>query len=75
MLDPQTPIALIEMTDDDRDFALTLLPLPEITGGPHLGYVGQWILIGAGTVGVYIIVVRRSREAARNAAQSEVASD
>ncbi|MEY2635368.1 MAG: hypothetical protein RIS75_1308 [Actinomycetota bacterium] len=72
MLDSQTPIALIEMTDDDRDFALTLLPLPEITGGPHLGYVGQWILIGAGTIGVYIIVVRRSREAARNAVKESV---
>ena len=72
MLDPQTPIALIEMTNDDQDFALTLLPLPEISGGPHLGYVGQWILIGLGTIGVYIIVVRRSREAAMKEKQETV---
>jgi cytochrome oxidase assembly protein ShyY1 len=62
MLDASTPLVTVEMTDDDRDFALALIPLPEITSGPHLGYVGQWILIGIGTISVYIIVLRRSRE-------------
>ena len=73
MLDKSTPLVTIEMTDDDRDFALTLIPLPELTSGPHLGYVGQWILIGIGTISVYIIVLRRSRD--QTLLERKIASD
>jgi cytochrome oxidase assembly protein ShyY1 len=34
------------------------LPLPEMTAGPHLGYVGQWILIAIFAVAVYVIALR-----------------
>jgi len=37
---------------------LSALPLPEITAGPHLGYVGQWILIAIFAVVVYVIAIR-----------------
>ena len=53
-------------TNDDYYFELldpsvenlAELPLPEITAGPHLGYVGQWILIAIFAVSVYIIALR-----------------
>jgi cytochrome oxidase assembly protein ShyY1 len=37
---------------------LAKLPLPQITAGPHLGYVGQWILIAIFAVSVYVIALR-----------------
>lgn len=41
---------------------LSQLALPEIESGPHLGYVGQWILIGIASVVIYIIALRRIRK-------------
>lgn len=40
---------------------LSKLTLPEITSGPHLGYVGQWILIGIASIVIYVIALRRIR--------------
>ena len=37
---------------------LAQIPLPEITAGPHLGYVGQWILIAIFAVAVYVVAIR-----------------
>ena len=34
------------------------LPLPQMTAGPHLGYVGQWILIAIFAIAVYVIALR-----------------
>lgn len=41
---------------------LSRLGLPEIESGPHLGYVGQWILIGIASVVIYIVALRRIRK-------------
>lgn len=41
---------------------LAEIPLPEITSGPHLGYVGQWILIAIFAICVYVIAIRNLRE-------------
>lgn len=41
---------------------LTALPLPQMTAGPHLGYVGQWILIAIFAIAVYIIAIRNLPE-------------
>lgn len=41
---------------------LSQLQLPEISSGPHLGYVGQWILIGVASIAIYIIALRRIRK-------------
>lgn len=41
---------------------LSQLVLPEIESGPHLGYVGQWILIGIASVVIYILALRRIRK-------------
>lgn len=38
--------------------SLASLPLPQMTAGPHLGYVGQWILIAIFAVAVYVIAIR-----------------
>lgn len=43
----------------------TPIPLPEIQAGPHLGYVGQWILIGIASITVYITVLRNLRRELR----------
>jgi cytochrome oxidase assembly protein ShyY1 len=40
---------------------LSKITLPEITSGPHLGYVGQWILIGIASIVIYVIALRRIR--------------
>jgi hypothetical protein len=37
---------------------IAILPLPEMTAGPHLGYVGQWILIAIFALVVYVIAIR-----------------
>lgn len=37
---------------------LATIPLPEITAGPHLGYVGQWILISIFAIAVYIVALK-----------------
>lgn len=41
---------------------LSQLVLPEIESGPHLGYVGQWILIGIASVVIYILALQRIRK-------------
>jgi cytochrome oxidase assembly protein ShyY1 len=46
----------------------TPIPLPTIEAGPHLGYVGQWILIGIASITVYITVLRNLRREARQTA-------
>lgn len=38
---------------------LSNLPAPEIESGPHLGYVGQWILIGITAIVTYVMLLRR----------------
>lgn len=38
---------------------LSRLVLPEMETGPHLGYVGQWILIGIASIVIYVIALRR----------------
>ena len=60
-----TPASILP--DDDKIYLelisppiekLAILPLPEMTAGPHLGYVGQWILIAIFAVTVYVIALR-----------------
>lgn len=41
---------------------LTLLPLPDLTDGPHLGYAIQWVLFAGITVAGYVMLARRERE-------------
>jgi cytochrome oxidase assembly protein ShyY1 len=41
--------------------------LPEPESGPHLGYVGQWILIGITAVVAYVLILRRMREESQSA--------
>jgi cytochrome oxidase assembly protein ShyY1 len=42
------------------DSPLISIPEPEIESGPHLGYVGQWILIGITAFVAYVIIIKRS---------------
>lgn len=52
--------ALVELTaSEPEQVGLTLIPVPEPSEGPHLSYVGQWILIGAASIIIWLIVVRR----------------
>jgi cytochrome oxidase assembly protein ShyY1 len=51
-------VELTSSTPPQAD-GLTLLPLPELSEGPHLSYVGQWILIGLASIVIWVIVVRR----------------
>ena len=41
---------------------LTLLPLPDLTDGPHLAYAIQWVLFAGVTVAGYVMLARRERE-------------
>ena len=42
--------------------------LPAVEAGPHLGYVGQWILIGIASISVYVTVLRSFRREERHTA-------
>ena len=52
--------------------ALTLLPAPPLDEGPHLSYIGKWILIGLASIVIWIIMVRR--EAAHLREERDVAA-
>ncbi len=52
---------IVEQTEGQPLAGPQAVPLPEIQAGPHLGYVGQWILIGITSVVVYISVLRNLR--------------
>lgn len=43
------------------DPALSRLPTPDLTTGPHLSYVGQWSIFSIAVVVGWVLVVRRSR--------------
>jgi cytochrome oxidase assembly protein ShyY1 len=57
----QTVNGLFELVDGESPQQLTPIPLPELDAGPHVGYVGQWIIIGISAIVVYITVLRRLR--------------
>jgi hypothetical protein len=49
-----------------------LVPTPELSDGPHLGYAGQWFIFALLTVIVYPLLLRRvarNKAAARRAAE------
>ncbi len=64
--------ATVELTSSAPPQAdgLTGLPLPELSEGPHLSYVGQWILIGLASVVIWVIVVRREAAHRRDEART-----
>ena len=41
---------------------LKLIPLPDLTDGPHLAYAIQWVLFAGVTVAGYVMLARRERE-------------
>ena len=72
MMSPQTIIGLFELRDAASPQTLTPIPLPQLEAGPHLGYVGQWIIICISAFVVYITVMRRLRiDYQANATKSE----
>ncbi|HKA05565.1 MAG TPA: SURF1 family protein [Acidimicrobiales bacterium] len=71
----QTPYPLaptyVEMTASNpaSPTALpTLVPLPELDDGPHLGYAVQWCIFSACAVIGWVLVVRKSAKAREQAA-------
>ncbi len=71
----QTPYPLapsyVEMTASDPAAATglpTLVPLPELDDGPHLGYAVQWCIFSACAVIGWVLVVRKSAKARDQAA-------
>lgn len=56
---------VLEQQEPELTNGPTPIPLPEIQAGPHLGYVGQWILIGIASISVYITVLRNLRRELR----------
>jgi cytochrome oxidase assembly protein ShyY1 len=61
LLTSSTVDGLFELLSSNTSQHLTPIPLPELDSGPHVGYVGQWIIIGLSAVFVYITVLRRLR--------------
>jgi cytochrome oxidase assembly protein ShyY1 len=61
MFTDTTIIGLFDLVSSESRQTLTTLDLPERDAGPHVGYVGQWIIIGISAIGVYITVLRRLR--------------
>jgi surfeit locus 1 family protein len=77
----QTPYPLapayVEMTASEpaSPTALpTLVPLPELDDGPHLGYAVQWCIFSACAVIGWVLVVRKSAKA-RDQAVAKAAQD
>jgi surfeit locus 1 family protein len=77
----QTPYpvapAYVEMTASDpaSPTALpTLVPLPELDDGPHLGYAVQWCIFSACALIGWLLVVRKSAKA-RDQAAAKAAQD
>lgn len=56
---------VLEQQEPELANGPTPIPLPEIQAGPHLGYVGQWILIGIASISVYVTVLRNLRRELR----------
>ncbi len=54
-------LELITSTPDQAS-GLKLLPLPDLTDGPHLAYAIQWVLFAGVTVIGYVMLARRERE-------------
>lgn len=52
---------LVQLISPEIPDGPTPIPLPAVEAGPHLGYVGQWILIGLASISVYITVLRNLR--------------
>jgi cytochrome oxidase assembly protein ShyY1 len=52
---------------------LALLPLPDLTDGPHLAYAIQWVLFAGVTVAGYVMLARREREYEADLAQERAA--
>ena len=52
---------------------LTLIPLPDLTDGPHLAYAIQWVLFAGVTVAGYVLLARREREYEAELAQERAA--
>ena len=66
---------VVEQQSPEMANGPTPIPLPEIQAGPHLGYVGQWILIGIASISVYITVLGNLRRELRsNATQNQTAN-
>lgn len=59
---------MVEQIEPETLNGPTPLPLPTVEAGPHLGYVGQWILIALASVSVYITVLRNLRREGRQTA-------
>ncbi len=64
-----TPASILDQDDkiyleliSPKIETLAPLPLPQMTAGPHLGYVGQWILIAIFAIAVYVIAIRNLPE-------------
>jgi cytochrome oxidase assembly protein ShyY1 len=54
---PEKDKIYLELKDPEVSLFVPL-PLPQMTAGPHLGYVGQWILIAIFAIAVYVIALR-----------------
>jgi len=54
-------VELISSTPDQEP-GLTLIPLPDLTDGPHLAYAIQWVLFAGVTIAGYVMLARRERE-------------
>lgn len=54
---PENDEIYLELKDPEVS-SFVPLPLPQMTAGPHLGYVGQWILIAIFAIAVYVIALR-----------------
>jgi cytochrome oxidase assembly protein ShyY1 len=76
--DSVAPMYLEVTSSDPSDPNLALIPLPELSEGPHLGYAGQWFLFSATAILGWVLVVRkaasdRRKDAAKAARAAAVA--
>lgn len=65
-LAPQMPAPLVGgylellASDPPDDARLARLPVPDLTTGPHLSYVGQWSVFSVAVLVGWVLVVRRT---------------
>jgi cytochrome oxidase assembly protein ShyY1 len=73
----QTPFEMLDVYVDALDSvpkdsdALSTIALPVFGNGPHLGYVGQWLLFGLCAIGAWVALVLKEKRSSQQPARKQ----
>jgi cytochrome oxidase assembly protein ShyY1 len=63
----------IMTSDPAQAEGLRVLPLPDVTDGPHLSYAIQWVFFAIVAVAGFVLLIRRERDYADTTTRTDVA--